>query len=106
MAFSGNLNFNPLTDSIETTSGPFRFAPPEGDLLPPGGYSAGDASYSPSPLPAPQPKTEVVISPTSRRLEVLQPFASNLTGGQGELPEMTCLMRVRGKWWATHRSSF
>ena len=98
MAFSGDLNFNPTTDTIPTPNGPFRFSPPQGDRLPPSGYTPGDLSYSPSPTPTPSPETQVVINPSSQRLEVLEPFGSNFTDGQGELPEMTCLMRVRGKW--------
>lgn len=34
MAFSGDLNFNPVTDSIPTPNGPFKFSPPSGDRLP------------------------------------------------------------------------
>ena len=98
MAFSGDLNFNPTTDTISTPNGPFRFSPPQGDRLPPSGYAPGDLSYSPSPTPEPSAETQVVIDPSSQRLEVLQPFGSNIAGGRSELPEMTCLMRVRGKW--------
>lgn len=98
MAFSGDLNFNPITDTIQTPSGPFRFQPPSGDRLPPTGYTPGDLSYSPAPTPQPAPETEIVISSDSQRLEVLEPFGTNFEGGKGELPEMTCLMRVKGKW--------
>lgn len=98
MAFSGDLNFNPTTDTIPTSSGPFRFFPPTGDRLPVDGFTPGDLSYAPSPSPAPVSDAEIVISPDSQRLEILEPFKSNLVDGQGELPEMTCLMRVRGKW--------
>ncbi|ORX40896.1 aconitate hydratase [Kockovaella imperatae] len=105
MAFSGDLNFNPTTDTIETPNGPFRFSPPQGDRLPPSGYTPGDLSYSPSPTPTPSPDTPVVIDPSSQRLEVLQPFKSNFDNGRGELPEMTCLMRVRGKCTTDHISA-
>lgn len=98
MAFSGDLNFNPQTDSIQTPSGPFRFSPPSGDRLPPSGYTPGDLSYSPSPSPRPVPETEIAISPDSARLEILEPFGSAFSAGPREMPEMTCLMRVRGKW--------
>ncbi len=98
MAFSGDLNFNPTTDAIPTSTGPFRFAPPTGDRLPSAGFTPGDLSYAPSPSPLPVPEQDIVISPSSLRLEILEPFGSNFVGGKGELPEMTCLMRVRGKW--------
>ena len=98
MAFSGDLNFNPTTDTIETPNGPFRFSPPSGSRLPPSGYTPGDLSYAPTPTPRPIAETEIAISPSSQRLEILEPFGSNFKGGKGELPQMTCLMRVRGKW--------
>ena len=98
MAFSGNLNFNPTTDTIPSPNGPFRFSPPTGDRLPTAGFTPGDLSYSPMPSPQPVPETEIVISSSSQRLEILEPFGNNFLDGQGELPEMTCLMRVRGKW--------
>ncbi|WWC92543.1 aconitate hydratase, mitochondrial [Kwoniella dendrophila CBS 6074] len=104
MAFSGDLNFNPTTDSIPTPNGPFKFTPPSGDRLPPTGYSAGDLSYAPSPSPSPEPSTEIAISPSSTRLEILEPFGTNFSGN-GELPKMTCLMRVKGKCTTDHISA-
>lgn len=98
MAVSGDLNFNPTTDTIPTPSGPFRFSPPTGDRLPSAGFTPGDLSYSPSPSPIPVPETDIAISPDSQRLEILEPFGSSFACGKGELPEMTCLMRVMGKW--------
>lgn len=98
MAFSGDLNFNPVTDSIATPSGPFRFSPPSGDRLPPTGYAPGDLSYAPSPSPEPVPETEIAISPSSTRLEILEPFGTNFPSGTSELSDLTCLMRVKGKW--------
>jgi hypothetical protein len=106
MAISGDLNFNPLTDTLPTPSGePFRFSPPSGDRLPPTGYTPGDLSYAPSPSPTPVPETEIAIAPTSTRLEILEPFESSFVGGKGELPEMTCLMRVRGTCTTDHISA-
>ncbi|KAK6906444.1 aconitate hydratase, mitochondrial [Kwoniella mangroviensis CBS 8886] len=105
MAFSGDLNFNPTTDSISTPNGPFKFQPPSGDRLPPTGYSAGDLSYAPSPSPTPKPETEIAISPESTRLEILEPFGTNFASGKGELPQMTCLMRVKGKCTTDHISA-
>jgi hypothetical protein len=91
MAFSGDLNFNPQTDTIQTPNGPFRFQPPTGDRLPPSGYTPGDLSYSPSPSPTPVPETEIAISPDSARLEILEPFASAFSAGPTELKGMMSL---------------
>jgi homoaconitase len=99
MAFSGSLNFNPTTDTLDTPSGPFRFSPPTGPTLPPTGFTPGDLSYAPSPSPHPVPETNIAINPDSARLEILEPFGTNLgEGSGGELRALTCLMRVRGKW--------
>ncbi|CAK9783016.1 putative aconitate hydratase [Cutaneotrichosporon oleaginosum] len=105
MAFSGDLNFNPMTDSIETPNGPFKFQPPSGDRLPPQGYTGGDLSFAPTPSPKPVPETEIAISPTSTRLEILEPFGTAFADGPAELPELTCLLRVRGKCTTDHISA-
>jgi homoaconitase len=98
MSFAGNLSFNPMTDSLDTPNGPFKFSPPSGQRVPDKGFTPGDLSFSPSPNPAPVPETEIAISPDSQRLEILEPFGSAFSNGQRELPKMKCLMRVRGKW--------
>ena len=42
MAFSGNLSFNPTTDSLIDADGkPFRFEPPSGSNLPENGFEPG-----------------------------------------------------------------
>lgn len=105
MAFAGDLTFNPLTDTLKTPSGEeFRFDPPAGSALPADGYTPGDLSYSPSPNPAPDASAEVIISPSSARLEKLEPFASPFADGRTEL-DGTCLLRVRGKCTTDHISA-
>ena len=111
MSFSGKLSFNPMTDSITTPSGEaFKFSPPSGQELPATGFTQGDTSYYPSPVPEPVPETEVVIKPDSQRLEVLEPFGSHFMEGSGnqrglELPTLKVLMRVRGKCTTDHISA-
>eukprot|EP00121_Abeoforma_whisleri_P011235 Awhi_evm1s10360 len=39
MAFAGTTTFNPVTDSLETASGAFKFSPPTGIELPPKGFA-------------------------------------------------------------------
>jgi hypothetical protein len=42
MAFSGQLTFNPITDSLIGADGkPFKFAPPRGNMLPSDGFTPG-----------------------------------------------------------------
>ncbi|KAF8323294.1 aconitate hydratase [Clavulina sp. PMI_390] len=106
MAFSGQLSFNPMTDSLIGADGtPFNFNPPSGSTLPSNGFALGDLSLTPAPAPTPQPDAEVVISPTSTRLEVLRPFPSHFSSGALELPPMTTLIRVRGKCTTDHISA-
>lgn len=102
MAFAGRMDFNPMVDSITAPDGkPFRFEPPQGEQLPSNGFIPGETSYLPNAMPEPQASADIVISPTSSRLEPLQPFVSpfadsNSTGDY-ELPAMRCLVRIKGK---------
>ncbi|KAI6005191.1 aconitate hydratase [Pisolithus orientalis] len=103
MAFSGKLSFNPTTDSITLPNGePFKFSSPRGQDLPSNGV------ITPSPIPEPQPETEVIIKSDSQRLELLEPFSSHF-GPQNprglELPALKVLMRVRGKCTTDHISA-
>lgn len=109
MAFSGKLSFNPTKDTLDLASGKqFKFNPPKGQDLPSLGFTSGDLSLYPSPNPKPEPDTEIVISPTSTRLELLKPFESHF-GAQNprgfELPSLEVLMRVRGKCTTDHISA-
>lgn len=128
MAFSGQLSFNPMSDSLVGADGKsFKFAPPSGSMLPsngftPGGFhlgrffpllhfehrnDLGDLSLTPSTSPLPVPETEVVILPTSARLEILKPFSSHFAAEASsyELPPLKVLMRVRGKCTTDHISA-
>lgn len=109
MAFSGKLSFNPMSDTIPLNDGhSFKFSPPEGQDLPSQGFTAGDPSLYPSPNPSPNPETEIKISPTSTRLEILKPFDSHFGphNSRGlELPSLKVLMRVRGKCTTDHISA-
>ena len=107
MAFSGKLSFNPVTDSLKLPSGePFKFNPPLGQDLPSSGFALGDISYQPTPVPDPQPETEVIIRKDSQRLEALEAFPSHFKDGSIlELPQMKVLMRVRGKCTTDHISA-
>jgi len=129
MAFSGKLSFNPTKDGLMAPDGSvFRFSPPKGETLPAEGFtpgislfrflstldfdnqfSAGRLDLYPQANPKPMPETPVVINPNSSRLELLEPFESLFEGKNatsiGELPALTCLMRVRGKCTTDHISA-
>lgn len=75
MSYAGTTSFNPLTDTITTPSGDlFRFSPPGGAELPEFGFETGNPDFLPT-SGAPSPSTQVVVSPTSDRLALLEPFA-------------------------------
>ena len=56
----------------------------------------------PSPNPEPEPSTQVVISPTSDRLQVLEPF-SRFSGD--EFNNIRVLIKVKGKCTTDHISA-
>ena len=111
MAFSGNLSFNPQTDTLTLPSGePFKFAPPTGQDLPQQGFAQGNRTYYPAPNPKPRPQVQVVIAKNSQRLELLEPFTShfvtsNGNSGKMELPALKVLARIRGKCTTDHISA-
>lgn len=110
MAFAGRLDFNPMTDSLTGPDGrPFKFEPPQSDVLPKQGFAQGNLEYLPTPMPEPQANAEILISPTSSRLEPLEPFPSPFSAtaidGKYELASMRCLLRIKGKCTTDHISA-
>ncbi|KAH6674650.1 putative aconitate hydratase 2 [Halenospora varia] len=94
MSYAGSTTFNPLTDSLPTPSGtPFKFSPPTGAELPPEGFEIGNPSFLPT-SGAPSPETPVIVSPTSDRLALLEPFAPF---PQSDLKGLKVLYKVTGK---------
>lgn len=46
MAFSGELSFNPMQDSLISADGkPFKFEPPSGSMLPAEGFTSGPYQF-------------------------------------------------------------
>ncbi|AET41639.1 aconitate hydratase ACO1 Ecym_8368 [Eremothecium cymbalariae DBVPG len=72
-AIAGDLRFNPLTDKLMDKNGKeFMLKPPSGDGLPQRGYDPGENTYQAPPKN--RDLVEVMVSPTSDRLQLLQPF--------------------------------
>ncbi|MGB5553889.1 MAG: aconitate hydratase [Flavobacteriaceae bacterium] len=73
IALAGRLDFNPLTDALINEKGEkVMLDEPKGWELPPKGFEVEDAGYL-----APDEdgsKIEVKVSPTSERLQLLEPF--------------------------------
>ncbi|KAK0127413.1 hypothetical protein ONS96_006956 [Cadophora gregata f. sp. sojae] len=100
-AFSGSLDFNPATDSITTPSGtPFKFSLPDSDALP-SIFNPGEDLYQTPPPPSEAQNVSVAISPSSDRLQVLEPFAPWTKDQALNLP---ILLKVKGKCTTDHIS--
>lgn len=98
LTIAGDLCFNPLTDTLTNADGqPVRLAEPVGDTFPARGFAVEDNGYiAPSDEPV-----EVRISPESKRLQVLAPFAP----WDGEdLRDMPLLIKAEGKCTTDHIS--
>jgi aconitate hydratase len=100
MAISGSMKFNPLTDTLTNEDGEeVKLDPPVGVELPPKGFAVEDAGFIP---PAEDGSgIEVVVDPTSDRLELLTPFTP-IT--QQEVEGMRLLIKTKGKCTTDHIS--
>jgi len=100
LAISGRLDFNPITDTLLNDNGEeVRLLPPNGDELPKRGFDVEDAGFQ---APAEDGSgVEVVVSPTSERLQLLAPFdawdGKNITGAK-------LLIKAFGKCTTDHIS--
>ncbi|MBT8219666.1 MAG: aconitate hydratase [Bacteroidia bacterium] len=100
IALSGRLGFNPLTDTLTNDKGEeVKLDPPVGYELPPNGFDVKDAGYE---APASDGSDiQVVISPTSDRLQVLSAFK---TITKEEVTDMRVLLKAKGKCTTDHIS--
>jgi homoaconitase len=102
MIYSGDMNFNPMTDSIKLPNGEsFKFEPPVGDELPQNGFIKGRQQFYPEPNPQPKPEVDVNVSPESDRLQLLEPFSP----WSGKELSTNVLLKVEGKCTTDHISA-
>ncbi|KAG0075747.1 aconitate hydratase, partial [Podila epicladia] len=100
MTFAGDLTFDPTKDTLIGADGkPFKFSAPNGNELPPTGYDAGEDTYQPPP--AEKGDVQVQVSPTSNRLQLLEPFKK--WDGK-DMNDMPILIKVKGKCTTDHIS--
>ena len=100
VALSGKLGFNPMTDTLTNDKGEeVMLDPPSGYELPPKGFDVEDAGYN-APIEDGS-GVEVVVSPTSDRLQLLTPFVP-IT--QDNMNGMRILIKVKGKCTTDHIS--
>jgi aconitate hydratase len=100
MAIAGTLNFNPLTDTLINDKGEtVKLDPPTGFELPPRGFAVDDPGFQ---KPAEDGSgVEVIVSPTSKRLQLLDPFSA----WEGtDLKGLKLLIKAKGKCTTDHIS--
>jgi aconitate hydratase len=100
MAIAGDLNFNPLTDTLINDKGEkVKLDPPGGDELPLKGFAVDDAGYL---APAEDGShVQVVVKPDSKRLQLLYPFAA----WEGtDIKGLKLLIKAKGKCTTDHIS--
>lgn len=99
-AIAGDLRFNPMTDKLKDKDGnEFLLQPPQGVGLPPKGYDQGKDTYQAPPKD--RSSVAVKVSPTSERLQLLEPFDS--WDGKDAL-NMPILIKAFGKTTTDHIS--
>jgi len=100
LAIAGSLSFNPLKDKLKNEKGEeVMLDEPKGYELPPLGFDVKDAGYT-APA-ADGSKVQVIVSPTSDRLQLLAPFAA--WNGQN-MVGLKLLIKAYGKCTTDHIS--
>ncbi len=100
LAIAGDLGFNPLTDTLTNEKGEqVKFDAPNGDELPPKGFAVEDAGYQ-APA-ADGSSVQVLVEPTSKRLQLLDPFAA---WAGVDFKGLKLLIKAKGKCTTDHIS--
>jgi len=100
LAIAGDLGFNPMTDYLVNENGEkVKLDEPQGIDLPPQGFAVEDNKFQ-APV-ADGSKVEVLVSPTSDRLQLLEPF--NAWDGK-DFNNMKLLIKAKGKCTTDHIS--
>jgi len=100
MSIAGTLNFNPLTDKLKGQDGKeFQLSEPKGEALPAKGYDPGQDTYQAPPED--RTSVNVAVSPTSDRLQILEPFQPWDGKDATDIP---ILIKAQGKTTTDHIS--
>ena len=100
LAIAGSLTFNPITDYLTNQEGEkIKLKEPEGIEMPPKGFDVEDAGFQ---APAEDGSSiQVIVSPTSDRLQILEPFAP---WSGSDLVGLKLLIKAKGKCTTDHIS--
>jgi aconitate hydratase len=100
LAIAGDLSFNPITDTLINEKGErVKLDEPTGDELPKRGFAVDDPGFQ-APA-ADGSKVEVKVSPSSNRLQLLDPFS---TWEGTDLKGLKLLIKAKGKCTTDHIS--
>ncbi|MEO7555023.1 MAG: aconitate hydratase, partial [Acidimicrobiales bacterium] len=95
-ALAGTLDFNPLTDTLDGV----KLEPPVGEELPSAGFDPGESGFLAPP--ADTSGVSIAVSPTSDRLQLLEPFPAWDGNDYLDLP---ILLKAKGKCTTDHISA-
>ncbi|MCX6187258.1 MAG: aconitate hydratase [Bacteroidetes bacterium] len=100
IAIAGDLSFNPITDTLINNKGEaVKLDPPHGDELPTKGFAVEDAGFV---APAADGSgVQVAVSPTSDRLQLLDPFVA---WESTDIKGLKLLIKAKGKCTTDHIS--
>ena len=100
LAIAGSLTFNPLTDYLTNDKGEkIKLKEPQGIEMPLKGFAVEDAGFQ---APAEDGSNiQVIVSPTSDRLQLLEPFAA---WKENDLKNLKVLIKAKGKCTTDHIS--
>lgn len=97
LGLAGRLDFNPMTDELDTPKGKLKFKAPEAPELPAKGFVADPLGYQ-----APAGKNaKVAVNPSSERLQLLKPFTK--WDGKDFVGQLV-LAKAKGKCTTDHIS--
>ncbi len=100
IAIAGDLSFNPITDTLINNKGEaVKLDPPSGEELPTKGYAVEDAGYLAPAVDG--SAVNIAVSPTSDRLQLLDPFAA---WEGSDLNGLKLLIKAKGKCTTDHIS--
>ena len=101
LALAGRLDFDPTTDTLTAPDGTqVKLEIPQGEVLPKSGYDAGNDTFIAPP--ADGSDIQVNVSPTSDRLQLLEPFEK---WNGNDFLGMPILMKAKGKCTTDHISA-
>jgi len=100
LALAGSVDFDPINDTLTNDAGEeISLSVPVGIELPPSGFIPGESGFVAPPEDS--SSVQVVVSPTSQRLQLLTPFAA---WDGNDFEDLPILVKAKGKFTTDHIS--